>query len=188
MYSDYISWELYCISQLILGIFFPTHHDSDFPCFYFKCKVFLILPQLTTPNFSPMSSGFALPPAEHAAFAVNSRLLSCLVTEGLLRAVYLDIKSPNAAGVLVILSTNVMVAQPITRALRPGDIFALVPLHNAPVCRPQSSGKHGKMVSLVDPLDMLPVVYELVETTSNRVHVPFFIVALLYDYSRIWAG
>src|SRR6202161_1366159 len=95
------------------------------------------------PNLQPkitMSSGFALPPPEHAAFAVNSRLLSCLVTEGLLRAVYLDIKSPHAAGVLVILSTNVMVAQPINRALRPGDIFALVPLHDTPVFRPQSLG------------------------------------------------
>ncbi|KAJ7164011.1 IucC family-domain-containing protein [Mycena crocata] len=113
-----------------------------------------------------MSSGFNLPPRDHASFAVSSRLLSCLVTESLLRAYYLEAKeSKTMAGILVILSTSVISEQPvITRALRPNDIFAIVPLRNAPVFKDKAPTKHGKVVGLLDPLDMVPEVYVLTET------------------------
>jgi hypothetical protein len=116
-----------------------------------------------------MSSGFKLPPHEHASFAVSSRLLSCLVTESLLRAFYLEAKqSATTAGILVILSTSVISEQPvITRALRPNDIFAIVPLRNAPVFKDPTPTKHGRIVGLVDPLDMIPEIYVLAETISS---------------------
>lgn len=114
-----------------------------------------------------MSSGYSLPPAEHAAFAVTSRLLSCLVTEGLLRAFYVPISSDAASGALVVLSTHLMSEHPvIDRALRPRDVFAIVPLRHAPMTK-GSTHKQGQAVGLVDPLDMLPQVYELSEVAPT---------------------
>ncbi|KAL0954600.1 hypothetical protein HGRIS_003560 [Hohenbuehelia grisea] len=115
-----------------------------------------------------MSTGCALPPNEHAAFAVVSRLLSCLVTESLLRAFYLPINSDRASGALVVLSTHIMSEHPIIdRALRHSDIFAIIPLHHPPVLKGTPNDKHGQPVGLVDPLDMLPEVYELAETDAD---------------------
>ncbi|KAJ6630970.1 IucC family-domain-containing protein [Mycena sp. CBHHK59/15] len=124
-----------------------------------------------------MSSGFSLPPLDHASFAVSSRLVSCLVTESLLRAFYLEANhsSTTMSGILVVLSTSVISEQPIiTRALRPNDIFAIVPLRNPPVFKDKSTTKHGRLVGLLDPLDMVPEVYVLMETTSggNPIHDP----------------
>lgn len=116
-----------------------------------------------------MSSGFNLPPHDHASFAVSSRLISCLVTESLLRAYYLQAKqSATMAGILVILSTSVISEQPvITRALRPNDIFAIVPLRSPPVFKDTTPTKHGRVVGLVDPLDMMSEIYVLTETISG---------------------
>lgn len=96
---------------------------------------------------------------------MTSRLLSCLVTEQLLRAFYVSLTNPNrAAGVLVILSTHLISEQPvINRSLRSSDIFALVPLRHAPVFNGGQT-QHGRSVGLLDPLDMLPEIYELAET------------------------
>ncbi|KAJ7056636.1 IucC family-domain-containing protein [Mycena amicta] len=120
-----------------------------------------------------MSTGYNLPPREHAGFAVISRLISCLVTESLLRAFYIDTPKSSSSGLLVILSTttSVISEQPaITRALHPDDIFAIVPLHHAPVFKdtPATRTKHGRVVGLVDPLDMVPEVYVLVETSGDQ--------------------
>ncbi|KAF8207121.1 IucC family-domain-containing protein [Mycena galopus ATCC 62051] len=116
-----------------------------------------------------MSSGFNLPPHEHASFAVSSRLISCLVTESLLRAFYLEAKqSATMTGILVILSTSVLSEQPvITRTLRPNDIFAIVPLRNPPVFKKAAPTKHGRLVGLLDPLDMIPEIYVLAEAGSG---------------------
>jgi hypothetical protein len=115
-----------------------------------------------------MSSGYNLQPLEHATFAVSSRLLSCLVTESLLRAFYLEAKTGTMTGILVILSTTVISEQPIiTRALRPADIFAIVPLRAAPAFKDNTTTKHGRVVGLLDPLDMVPEVYTLSETKSD---------------------
>ncbi|KAJ7039620.1 IucC family-domain-containing protein [Mycena alexandri] len=115
-----------------------------------------------------MSSGFNLPPLDHASFAVSSRLISCLVTESLLRAFYLETKqSTTMAGILVILSTSVISEQPvITRSLRPNDIFGIVPMRSPPVFKDLTPTKHGRVVGLLDPLDMLPEVYVLSDTSS----------------------
>jgi hypothetical protein len=124
-----------------------------------------------------MSSGSGLPPPQHAAFAVISRLLSCLVTEQILRGLYIAIPDLlEASGVLVVLSTHLISEKPIiNRALRPNDVFAIVALRNTPVLSGTAASKHGHPVGLVDPLDMLPQIYELAEASSedsNHVRSP----------------
>lgn len=112
-------------------------------------------------------------PTEKGAFAVSSRLLSCLVTESLLRAFYLPLDKtqrafmPIVSGILVILSPNLISEEPIiSRVLHADDVFAIVPLHHPPVLREGSNDEHGRLVGLLDPLDMLPEVFDLIEPTS----------------------
>jgi len=116
-----------------------------------------------------MSSGSGLPPLQHAAFAVTSRLLSSLVTEQILRSLYINIPDlPEISGVLVILSAHLISGGPIIdRALRPNDVFALVPLRCPPVLTGTDGSKHGRPVGLVDPLDMFPEIYECSEAASE---------------------
>jgi hypothetical protein len=102
-----------------------------------------------------------LQPLEKAAFAVSSRLLASIVTESLLRAYYIPLDSQEARGVCVVLSTHVIGELPVlTRPLRPADIFAILPLHHEPVFS-GSFTKHGRKVWLLDPLDMVPSIFEL---------------------------
>jgi len=102
-----------------------------------------------------------LQPAERAAFAVTSRLLASVVTESLLRAYYVRILSEGACGVCIILSTHVIGEHPIiTRSLRPADVFAILPLHQEPVFSGELT-KHGRPIWLLDPLDMIPSIFEL---------------------------
>ncbi|KAG6813605.1 hypothetical protein H0H92_009222 [Tricholoma furcatifolium] len=118
-----------------------------------------------------MSSGSCLSPQEHAAFAVSSRLISCLVTEQLLRSIYLPITDSLASGVLVVLSKHLSSEKPVlSRTLRVNDIYVLVPLRHAPVFAPISVNilpKHGRPVGLIDPLDMLPQIYELSDDETD---------------------
>ena len=102
-----------------------------------------------------------LQPSEKAAFAVSSRLLASIVTESLLRAYYIPLNSQEARGVCVVLSTHVMGELPVlTRPLRPADIFAILPLHHEPIFSGPFT-KHGRKVWLLDPLDMIPSIFEL---------------------------
>jgi hypothetical protein len=115
-----------------------------------------------------MSSGYRLPPSQHATFAVISRLLSCIVTESLLRAYYIPLSGvPDVSGFAVILATHLISEQPIiNRSLRPHDIFAIVPLQNPPAFGEGALSRHGRAIGLLDPLDMVPVFYELAEVPS----------------------
>lgn len=102
-----------------------------------------------------------LQPTERAAFTVTSRLLASIVTESLLHAFYVPISSEEACGVCIILSTHVMGENHILpRALRPEDIFAILPLHQEPVFSGAIT-RHGRPVWLLDPLDMIPSIFEL---------------------------
>ncbi|KAF5393180.1 hypothetical protein D9757_001345 [Collybiopsis confluens] len=119
------------------------------------------------------SEFFQLAPASRAAHAISSRLLSCLITEALLRAFYLRIPSnvPSpAAGIMVVLSTSLISEKPlITRDLVASDIYAIVPLYHEPVLKEDSAHhRHGCPIALVDPLDMFPQIYELTDRTSLR--------------------
>jgi hypothetical protein len=118
-----------------------------------------------------MSSGYYLPPAQHASFAVISRLISCLVTESLLRAYYIPLSGiPDTSGFAVVLSTHLISEKPIiNRSLRPHDIFVIVPLLNTPVLDGTAS-RHGYPIGLLDPLDMVPVFYELTDKTTSDIN------------------
>ncbi|KAK1219366.1 hypothetical protein PQX77_017890 [Marasmius sp. AFHP31] len=113
-------------------------------------------------------------PRQRASFSVSSRLVACLVTESLLRAYYLPVDvgraKPHVVGMMVVLSPSVFSEQPIiTRALRADDVFAIVPLHSIPVLKTGPAHRQGHPIGLVDPLDMLPDIYELEITTENAV-------------------
>jgi len=107
-----------------------------------------------------MSSGSGLRPKEHAAFAVSSRLVSCIVTEQLLTAVFLPIQDvPDLAGAMVILNHSRQLKLD-SFSIRPDEVFALVPLHHPPVVeKPPIIGCDTYWVTLVDPLDMVPMVF-----------------------------
>lgn len=118
------------------------------------------------------SEPYQLPPNARAAYAIWSRLLSCLVTESLLRAFYLPLPPHigSAAGIMVILSTNLISENPsISRALVSSDIYAIVPLYHEPILKLESVfQEHGSIVALVDPLDMLPEIYKVTENPSTH--------------------
>ncbi|KAI0031193.1 IucC family-domain-containing protein [Vararia minispora EC-137] len=93
--------------------------------------------------------------ADRAAFAVTSRLLSSLVTEALLRAVYVPVDSSSCAGICVILTSRAIV----TGHLSASDIYAIIPLHHKPVLKDDGRTGYGRAVWLLDPLDMCPSVW-----------------------------
>jgi hypothetical protein len=102
-----------------------------------------------------------LQPSEMAAFSVTSRLLASIVTESLLDAYYIPILSEETRGICVIFSTHVMEEHPIpTGSLCPADVFAIIPLHHEPVCYGTPT-RHGRPIWLLDPLDMIPSIFEL---------------------------
>ena len=107
-----------------------------------------------------------LQPRDRASFAVMSRLISCLVTEQILRAFYVPFRDPSfrSIGLLVVLSTHTISENvDVFRPFHPSDIFAVVPLRSHPVLKDEQSRKHGRLVGLVDPLDMLSPVFEFCE-------------------------
>jgi hypothetical protein len=122
---------------------------------------------LRNPSPSPADSVLTwslasrLQPSERAAFAVTSRLLSSIVTESLLRSYYVPIHSEEARGICVILSANVMSEHHVlTRPLQPVDVFAIIPLHQEPIFSGTLS-EHGRPIWLLDPLDMVPFIFEI---------------------------
>src|SRR5260221_12495420 len=117
---------------------------------------------LSSHNVPTWALSSRLQPTERAAFIVTSRLLASFVTESLLHAFYIPIYSEEACGVCIILSTHVMGVGEhtiLTRALRPEDIFAIIPLHQEPVFSGPLT-KHGRPIWLLDPLDMVPSIFE----------------------------
>ncbi|KAI9461553.1 IucC family-domain-containing protein [Lactarius psammicola] len=102
-----------------------------------------------------------LEPSERAAFAVTSRLLASIVTESLLRSYYVPMHSEEARGICVVLSPNVMSEHPVlTRSLHPVDVFAIIPLHQEPTFSGTYTS-HGRPIWHLDPLDMVPSIFEL---------------------------
>jgi hypothetical protein len=64
----------------------------------------------------------------------------------------------------------------LTRSLRPADIFAIIPLHQEPVFSSTSTG-HGRPIWLLDPLDMIPSVFEL---STSEVGLVEYVRLLLF--------
>jgi hypothetical protein len=115
-----------------------------------------------------MSSGSGLPPHQHAVFAVTSRLISCLVTEQILKALYLPSSTfAQTSGFLVVFSADIIPEKAVFGRVLSSDIFALIPLRRAPVLHGEMIHGNAHLVGLVDPLDMYPEVLELRETSST---------------------
>lgn len=110
------------------------------------------------------ASASALSPPERASFSTSSRLLSCLITESLLKAVFVPIcSSPQEylAGTAIVFTPA---ASKHEGPYTPRDIFAVLPLRHIPIFKPHSNTEIG----LLDPLDMLPYVYELPTDEKSR--------------------
>ncbi|KAG6888932.1 hypothetical protein C0995_004945 [Termitomyces sp. Mi166 len=98
-----------------------------------------------------------LNPSDRAIFATNARLISCFVTESLLKALYIPIFGFKIAGVAVVLLGD-FDAPP--RSYESKDILAIVVLHHIPLLH-ESTGASERKISLLDPLDMVPIIFEI---------------------------
>jgi hypothetical protein len=103
--------------------------------------------------------------AERAVFATTTRLLSCLVTESLVRAIFIPLRwsdDPDGVGVGVGVVLNARISSiPVLdcKYYSEGDVLAIVALKDVPVFRHGSSDPRGKEIGLLDPLDMFPLVF-----------------------------
>jgi hypothetical protein len=97
--------------------------------------------------------------AERAAFGTTARLLSCLVTESLVRAIFVPLQWSDCVGIGVVLKAPIStVPNHNGKYYLQGDVLAIVLLRHAPVFRTDSSDLRGKEIALLDPLDMFPLV------------------------------
>jgi hypothetical protein len=108
----------------------------------------------------------SLSPGDRAAFATSARLLSCLVTESILRALYFQIHGFEANGVCIVLSNDVS-SKPPLQQYASKDIFAVIPLYHVPIFKHDGTDSRGKEIGLLDPLDMMPLVFE-VDPNGNK--------------------
>lgn len=88
--------------------------------------------------------------AERAAFATTTRLLSCLVTESLVRAIFIPLQWPNCVGIGVVLKPTKSTASYFQE-----DILSITLLRHIPVFKAGSSDPRGNEIGLLDPGDML---------------------------------
>jgi hypothetical protein len=106
-----------------------------------------------------------LSPADRATFATACRLFSCLVTESLVRALYINLPSAGfeACGVAVILSGNKSAQPPpaIDSPYEQEDILAVLALRQIPVFKHDGIDPRGPEIGLLDPMDMIPIVFQL---------------------------
>ena len=101
----------------------------------------------------------ASPSADCASFASTARLLSCLVTESLVRAIFIPLQWSDGVGIGVVLNARVS-SIPATDCISysQGDILAIIVLKHVPVFKHDSSDSRGKEIGLLDPLDLCPLV------------------------------
>ena len=98
--------------------------------------------------------------AEHASFATTARLLSCLVTESLVRAIFIPLQWSDGVGIAVVLNAPISNVPALDcEYYSEGDILAIVALSHVPVFRNSSSDRRGKEIGLLDPLDIFPLVF-----------------------------
>ncbi len=99
--------------------------------------------------------------ADRASFATTARLLSCLVTESLVRAIFVPLQWSDCVGIGVVLNAPISTVLPYNHNCKQEDVLAIVVLRHVPVLKtdPESSDDpRGKEIGLLDPLDMLPLV------------------------------
>ncbi|KAF4613555.1 hypothetical protein D9613_007629 [Agrocybe pediades] len=107
-----------------------------------------------------MSSKFQ----DRAHFATTARLLSCLVTESLVSALYLPVDLSGISGFAVIVKDKISA---FTLPLQPSTILAVVPLHHPPIFKPDDANTFGKEIGLLDPLDMVALVFEVGDSGNS---------------------
>lgn len=114
----------------------------------------------------PTDIGLAaqLAPPERAVFASTARLVSCLVTESLVRALYYPLEGFVAMGFSVVLSGDVLSDK---HSYSSQDILAIIPLRHTPVFKHDGIDPRGREIGLLDPLDMLPLIFELAFKAPN---------------------
>lgn len=101
-----------------------------------------------------------LAPPQRAEFAVTSRLFSCLVTESLLRALYFPLESgASTSGFALILLDDPSVHSASQNAdiSQITDFFAVIPLQGTPLLASSEDGSMIGEITLLDPLDMVPL-------------------------------
>ncbi|KAJ6630971.1 IucC family-domain-containing protein [Mycena sp. CBHHK59/15] len=111
-----------------------------------------------------------LTPADRAAFGTIARLLSCLVTESLARGIYLRIADGfDATGICIVLLADVSSRPPPEIAIpyKASDILAVIPLRHIPVFKHDSADPRGQEIGLLDPMDMLPLVFEFSSSSGE---------------------
>jgi len=97
--------------------------------------------------------------AERAAFATSARLLSCLVTESLVCAVFIPLQRSDCVGIGVVLKPPASTAPvPDSRSYSQEDVLSIVLLRHVPIFKADSSDPRGKEIGLLDPLDMFPLL------------------------------
>ena len=97
--------------------------------------------------------------ADRATFATTARLLSCLVTESLVRAIFIPLQWSDGVGIGVVLNAHVSSIPAVDCiSYSQGDILAIIVLKHVPVFKHDSSDSRGKEIGLLDPLDMCPLV------------------------------
>lgn len=98
---------------------------------------------------------------QRAAFATSSRLLSCLVTESLVRAIFIPLRWSDCVGIGVILKPPASTA-PVqdSTSYSQEDVLSIVLLRHVPIFKADSSDPRGKEVGLLDPLDMFPLLLQ----------------------------
>ncbi|KAF9524859.1 IucC family-domain-containing protein [Crepidotus variabilis] len=111
-----------------------------------------------------------LEPANRAKFATTARLLSCLVTETLAPAFYQPVKGEEGCAGFVLILTAIALEDKATLAAE--DVLAMLPLHHAPVFKHNDQGLLGKAIGLLDPLDMIPIVFEYGQAAGLPRHDP----------------
>ncbi|KAF7375204.1 hypothetical protein MSAN_00407000 [Mycena sanguinolenta] len=97
-------------------------------------------------------------------------MLSCLVTESLARGIYLKLgDNLDATGICVVLLGDISSRPPpdIAKAYTASNILAIIPLRHVPVFKHDGSDPRGKEIGLLDPMDMLPLVFEFGSDTSQ---------------------
>ena len=113
--------------------------------------------------------------AKRASFATTARLLSCLVTESLVRAIFVPLQWSDCVGIGVVLKAPVATV-PAHNCKQEEeedvdvDVLAIVLLRHVPVLKTDSESSardgpcgRGKEIGLLDPLDMFPLVLVISE-------------------------
>ena len=135
-----------------------------------------------------------LAPPQRADFAVTSRLFSCLVTETLLRGLYFPLSdvSHGATGFALILLHGPSTTSAFRAVdIQITDIFALIPLQGVPVLSCEEDGTTIKEITLLDPLDLVPLplmISKYDQLQSHGIRNPCPLTTAILDTLNAYGG